>query len=65
MITSITTFVGLMPTAYGIMGENSYLTPVFMSMAWGVAFGGLVSLILLPMLYMIDQDIRARFFPVD
>jgi multidrug efflux pump subunit AcrB len=65
VITSITTFVGLVPTAYGILGENSYLTPVFMSMAWGVAFGGLVSLILLPMLYMIDQDIRAKFFSTD
>ncbi len=61
VITSITTFVGLLPTAYGILGENSYLTPIFMSMAWGVAFGGLVTLILLPMLYMVDQDIRAHF----
>ncbi len=61
VITSITTFVGLVPTAYGILGENSYLTPIFMSMAWGVAFGGLVTLILLPMLYMADQDIRTRF----
>jgi hypothetical protein len=31
-----------------------------MSMAWGVMFGGLVSLVLLPTLYMIDQNIRAR-----
>ncbi len=61
VITSITTFVGLVPTAYGFLGENSYLKPVFMSMAWGVAFGGLVTLILLPVLYMLDQDIRARF----
>ncbi len=61
VITSITTFVGLVPTAYGILGENSYLTPIFMSMAWGVAFGGLVTLILLPVLYMVDQDIRGRF----
>ena len=61
VITSITTFAGLIPTAYGIMGENSYLTPVFMSMAWGVACGGLVSLILLPVLYLVDQDLRLWF----
>ena len=43
------------------MGENSYITPIVMSMAWGVMFGGLVSLILLPVLYMIEQDIRGQF----
>ncbi|MFK7976341.1 MAG: efflux RND transporter permease subunit [Halioglobus sp.] len=59
-ITSVTTAVGLMPTAYGFLGENSYVTPMVMSMAWGVVFGGLVSLVLLPVLYMIEQDIRAR-----
>lgn len=59
-ITSVTTAVGLMPTAYGFLGENSYVTPMVMSMAWGVVFGGLVSLVLLPVLYMIEQDVRAR-----
>ena len=60
-ITSITTAIGLLPTAYGILGENSYITPMVMSMAWGVLFGGLVSLVLLPVLYMVEQDIRAKF----
>lgn len=60
LITSVTTAVGLMPTAYGILGENSYITPMVMSMAWGVVFGGLVSLVLLPVLYMVEQDIRAK-----
>jgi multidrug efflux pump subunit AcrB len=60
-ITSITTAVGLLPTAYGIMGQNSYISPMVMSMAWGVIFGGLVSLVLLPVMYMIEQDIRMKF----
>jgi multidrug efflux pump subunit AcrB len=60
LITSVTTAVGLFPTAYGIMGENSYITPMVMSMAWGIVFGGLVSLVLLPVLYMVEQDIRAK-----
>jgi peptidoglycan biosynthesis protein MviN/MurJ (putative lipid II flippase) len=42
------------------MGENSYITPMVMSMAWGIVFGGLVSLVLLPVLYMVEQDIRAK-----
>ena len=60
LITSVTTAVGLLPTAYGIMGENSYISPMVMSMAWGVVFGGLVSLVLLPVMYMVEQDIRAK-----
>jgi multidrug efflux pump subunit AcrB len=60
LITSVTTAVGLFPTAYGIMGENSYITPMVMSMAWGIVFGGLVSLVLLPVLYMVEQDIREK-----
>jgi multidrug efflux pump subunit AcrB len=59
-ITGLTTAVAMMPTAYGFLGENSYIKPIFMSMAWGVLFGGLVSLLLLPILYMLDQDIRSR-----
>ncbi|MCP4211742.1 MAG: efflux RND transporter permease subunit [Halieaceae bacterium] len=59
-ITSVTTAVGLLPTAYGILGENSYISPMVMSMAWGVVFGGLVSLVLLPILYMVEQDIRLK-----
>lgn len=61
VITSVTTVVGLLPTAYGFLGENSYVKPLAMSMAWGVMFGGLVSLILLPVLYMLDQDLRRLF----
>lgn len=60
LITSVTTAVGLLPTAYGILGENSYISPMVMSMAWGVIFGGLVSLVLLPVMYMVEQDIRAK-----
>ncbi|MEH6592880.1 MAG: efflux RND transporter permease subunit, partial [Halioglobus sp.] len=59
-ITSITTAAGLLPTAYGILGTNSYIKPMVMSMAWGVLFGGLVSLVLLPVLYMLEQDVRAK-----
>jgi multidrug efflux pump subunit AcrB len=60
LITSVTTAVGLLPTAYGVLGENSYISPMVMSMAWGVVFGGVVSLVLLPVLYMIEQDIRLK-----
>ena len=58
VITSLTTVTGLLPTAYGFLGENSYITPMVMAMGWGVMFGGLVSLVLLPNLYLADQRLR-------
>jgi len=61
IITSLTTAAGLFPTAYGIAGSNPFLTPMVMAMAWGVVFGTLVSLILIPCLYAVDQDIKAWF----
>ncbi len=61
IITSLTTAAGLFPTAYGIAGSNPFLTPMVMAMAWGVVFGTLVSLVLIPCLYAVDQDMRAWF----
>ena len=58
VITSLTTVAGLIPTAYGIAGTNSYITPMVMAMAWGVAFGMFVTLLLLPCLYAIDRNIK-------
>lgn len=63
MITSLTTVAGLIPTAYGLAGSNSYITPMVMAMAmamaWGVAFGLFVTLFLLPCLYALDRDVKA------
>ncbi|WP_145999041.1 efflux RND transporter permease subunit [Oceanicoccus sp. KOV_DT_Chl] len=57
-ITTLTTVAGLFPAAYGIMGDNSFLRPMIMTMFWGVLFGSLVTLLYLPCLYAMDQDFR-------
>ena len=49
---------GLLPAAYGLGGSEPYLTPMTMVMVWGLLFGTFVTLILLPCLYAVDQDIR-------
>jgi multidrug efflux pump subunit AcrB len=58
MITTITTVAGLAPAAYGLAGDNPFITPMIMTMMWGVVFGTLVTLILLPCLYATEQDLR-------
>ncbi len=58
VITSVTTVAGLAPAAYGLAGSNPFMTPIVMAIAWGVAFGTFVSLLLLPCLYAAEQDLR-------
>jgi multidrug efflux pump subunit AcrB len=58
VITSVTTVAGLVPGAYGLAGYNPFMTPIFMAIAWGVLFGTFVTLVLLPCLYALEQDLR-------
>lgn len=58
LLTSVTTFVGLMP----IMAERStdaqFLKPAVLSLAFGVAFALFVTLFMVPALYCIGEDIK-------
>ncbi|WP_018276862.1 efflux RND transporter permease subunit [Teredinibacter turnerae] len=57
LLTSLTTFIGLVP----IMSETSLqaqiVIPMAVSLAFGVLFATAVTLILVPMLYMISNDL--------
>ncbi|WP_019600928.1 efflux RND transporter permease subunit [Teredinibacter turnerae] len=57
LLTSLTTFIGLVP----IMSETSLqaqiVIPMAVSLAFGVLFATAVTLILVPMLYMISDDL--------
>lgn len=59
LLTTVTTFVGLMP----IMAERStdaqFLKPAVLALAFGVLFALFVSLLLVPALYCVGEDIRA------
>ena len=60
LLTTVTTFVGLMP----IMAERStdaqFLKPAVLALAFGVLFALFVSLLLVPALYCIGVDMAAR-----
>jgi multidrug efflux pump subunit AcrB len=51
ILTTLTTFAGLLPTAYGIGGDLPDLRPMVVTMAWGLVFATLVTLGLIPLLY--------------
>ena len=56
LANAITTFAGLVPTAYGIGGRDASLIPVTLAMAWGLASSTLLSLIWVPCMYVILDD---------
>jgi multidrug efflux pump subunit AcrB len=58
VITSLTTVAALLPTAYGLAGSSPFITPMVLAMAWGILFGTLISLVLMPCLYAVDQDVK-------
>lgn len=61
VLTSVTTFIGLVP----IMGETStqarFLIPMVISLSFGVLFATTVTLILVPSLYLLGERARALF----
>ena len=58
LLTSITTFVGLAP----LLGETSrqaqFLIPAAVSLAYGILYATAITLILIPVLLMIHEDIK-------
>ena len=58
LLTTITTAAGLMPTAYGLGGYDFTIAPMVLAMSWGLIFATVLTLFLLPALYMVDNDAR-------
>ncbi len=58
VITSVTTTAGLFPTIAGATGSTQFIVPMISTLAWGVLFGTVVTLGLLPVAYAILQDLQ-------
>ena len=61
LLTSITTFVGLFPLLIEKSVQAQFLVPMAISLAYGVLFATLITLILVPTSYLIIEDIK-KFF---
>ena len=60
LLTTITTFVGLMPMMLDRTIQAQFLQPTVIGLAFGVFFAIFVTLILVPALYGIGEDIHIR-----
>lgn len=57
-LTSMTTFVGLVPILLERSLQAQFLIPMAISLAFGVLFGTLITLFLVPSVYLILEDIK-------
>ena len=56
ILTSVTTFVGLIPLMSTSTPATAPFLPMAISLAWGVLFATVITLILVPCLYIIIED---------
>jgi multidrug efflux pump subunit AcrB len=60
MLTTLTTFFGLVPMMLERSLQARFLIPMAISLAFGVVFATMITLFLVPSLYMILEDIKSR-----
>jgi len=62
MLTTLTTFCGLLPMITERSLQARFLVPMAISLAFGVMFATCITLVLVPSLYMILEDLKSRIF---
>ena len=60
VLTTVTTVAAIVPTAYGWAGYDAMLAQMMMAVAWGLLFGTLVTLVLIPYMYSFYNSIQYR-----
>ena len=61
LVTTITTVCGLATVAYGIGGSDPFLKPMALAISWGLMFATALTLIVIPCVYLIMDDLRKIF----
>lgn len=59
--SSITTLLGLFPTAYGFGGSEPFVSPMALALAWGLTFAMPMTLFLIPAAYVTLDDLTNWF----
>ena len=61
LLTSLTTFGGLAPMIFETSRQAKFLIPMAVSLGFGIMFATLISLLLVPCLYLMVEDIKRLF----
>lgn len=61
VLTSLTTFMGLMPIVFERSLQAQIVIPMAISLAFGILFATVITLLLVPALYLVLDDIKQMF----
>jgi len=61
MLTALTTFFGLSPMIFETSMQARFLIPMAVSLGFGVLFGTVIILLIIPSLYLILEDLKRLF----
>ncbi len=61
MLTTLTTFGGLAPMIFETSRQARFLIPMAISLGYGLLFATAITLLLVPSLYMIVEDVKEKF----
>jgi multidrug efflux pump subunit AcrB len=64
ILTSLTTFLGLLPLLLEKSMQAKFLIPMAISLAFGVIFSTVITLVLVPSGYIIMEDLRGWFHKI-
>jgi multidrug efflux pump subunit AcrB len=64
LLTSLTTFFGLAPLMFESHPTASFLIPMAISLGWGIVFATTITLVLVPVLVLIYDDITRAFYKI-
>ncbi len=56
ILTTLTTVAGVLPTAYGFAGYDPTLAEMMLALSWGLMFGTIITLLLIPCVYSVEKD---------
>ena len=63
LLTSLTTFAGLMPLIFEKSTQAQFLIPMAVSLGFGILFATFITLILVPVCYLLLEDVIQLFKP--
>lgn len=61
MLTTLTTFGGLMPIIFETSLQAQYIIPMAISLGFGILFSTAIILVLVPCIYVIVEDVKRAF----
>lgn len=61
LLTTLTTFGGLSPMIFETSRQARFMIPMALSLGFGIVFATAITLLIVPCLYMINEDLRSVF----